>query len=72
MDWLHKAESYEDEKIRNYTSGMKFPASKDEVVTYAKSKHLPPDVVSRLENLPDKTYDNVAEMVVAAAKGSKD
>jgi len=55
--------------MKDYTAGMKFPASKNDVVEYARSKHLPPDVVSRLENLPDKTYDNVAEMVVAAAKG---
>jgi hypothetical protein len=71
MDWLNKSESYADNKMKDL-SGMNFPASKDEVVSYAKSKHLPPDVISRLERLPDKTYDNVAEMVVAAAKGSKD
>lgn len=69
MDWLNKAESYADDKMKDSTSGMKFPASKDEVVQYAREKHLPPDVISRLEKLPDKTYDSAAEMVVAAAKG---
>jgi hypothetical protein len=69
MDWLNKAESYVDDKVKNSTSGMKFPASKDQVVQYAREKHLPPDVISRLEKLPDKTYDSAAEMVVRLLSG---
>jgi len=42
-----------------------FPATKDQIVQHAKDSHLPPDVIERLEKLPNRKYDNVSDMVRA-------
>jgi hypothetical protein len=46
--------------------GMSFPATKDQILQHARDSHLPPDVLQKLDKLPDKKYDNIADMVRAA------
>ena len=48
--------------------GMSFPATKDQILQHARDSHLPPDVLQKLDKLPDKQYDNVADMVRAAMR----
>ena len=48
--------------------GMTFPVSKDEIVDNARRQHLPPEVLGRLERIPDKEYDNIGELVREAGK----
>ena len=63
---LQKAGVREGDKIPGQTEGMTFPASKDELVREARRQHLPPDVIKKLEDLPDKRYENISELVKAA------
>ncbi len=42
-----------------------FPATKDQIVQHARDSHLPPDVIDKLEKLPDKKYGNVSDMIRA-------
>lgn len=46
--------------------GMSFPATKDQILQHARESHLPPDVLGKLENLPNKRYDNIGDMIRAA------
>jgi hypothetical protein len=56
--------------MKDSASGMKFPASKDEIVSFARQQHLPTEVISQLEKIPDKKYDSLGEMIAAAARGA--
>lgn len=46
--------------------GLAFPATKDEIIDHARRSHLPPDILDKLQKLPDKKYDNVGEMIRSA------
>ncbi|MHB0913440.1 MAG: DUF2795 domain-containing protein [Armatimonadota bacterium] len=53
----------------DYPEGMVFPASKDDILAEGRRQHLPPEVMERLERLPDKKYSSVSEMVTTALRG---
>jgi hypothetical protein len=46
---------------------MNFPATKNEIVEYVKSKNADNNILERLQNIDDKEYQNSAE--VASAVG---
>jgi len=64
------SESFPQGIMKDSASGMKFPASKDEIVSFARQQHLPTEVISQLEKIPDKKYDSLGEMIAAAARGA--
>ena len=44
-------------------SGMSFPASKEELVSYAQNNGADEDTVRALRAMPPADYDNVAEVI---------
>ncbi len=70
QEWTHSAESGVEEKVRGIGSGMRFPASKSEIIAHAQNQHLPREVISQLQKLPDRTYDNLGDMVSSAVRAA--
>ncbi|MHB1001089.1 MAG: DUF2795 domain-containing protein [Armatimonadota bacterium] len=68
MDWLQKGTGFAQDKINDYTEGLNYPASKDEIVAHAREKNLPKEVIDRLEKLPDKQYNSSGEVISSAVK----
>lgn len=51
-----------------YAEGLLFPATKDQILAHARNRHLPGEVIDRLEKIPDKKYSNIGELISEAAK----
>ena len=47
--------------VRRWLEGLAFPASKREVVEYAREQGAPAFVVMSLENIPEAKYGSAAE-----------
>ena len=48
--------------VEHSLKGIDFPKSKNEIVSYAKSKNASNEIVSGLQELPDRTYNNAADL----------
>ncbi len=48
--------------VRRWLVGLDFPASRREVVSYARSQGAPAFVVMSLENIPPRRYRGAAEV----------
>jgi hypothetical protein len=48
--------------VEHALKGIDFPKSKNEIVSYAKSKNAGSEIVSGLQELPDRTYSNAADL----------
>jgi hypothetical protein len=48
--------------VEHALKGIDFPKSKNEIVSYAQSKNASNDIVSGLQELPDRTYNNAADV----------
>ena len=70
QDILKKAKEFGTDKIADYTEGVNFPASKRDIVDHAKKNNMPPEIVKRLEKLPDKEYKDISDLVVTTVKES--
>lgn len=42
--------------VQEYLSGINYPAKKEDLINHARSQSAPQDVISTLENLPDREY----------------
>lgn len=66
---MSKAKSFTQDQIDDYTSGLNFPASKSQVVEHARRQNVPSEVLSRLEEIPDKEYGSLGDVLKETAKG---
>lgn len=48
--------------IQKYLGGMDYPAGKDKLVEHAKSKGADEELISVLNNLPDREYNSAADV----------
>ena len=48
--------------VEHALKGIDFPKSKNEIVSYAQSKNASNEIVSGLQELPDRTYNNAADL----------
>ena len=48
--------------VEHALKGIDFPKNKNEIVSYAKSKNASSEIVSGLQELPDRTYNNAADL----------
>lgn len=44
-------------QVQKFLGGMNYPASKGDLVEHAKAKGADEDVISTLEQIPDREYD---------------
>ena len=56
------------DELQSSLSGADFPATKQELLDQARANGASTDVITTLENLPEKTYDAVSEVQEAFAK----
>ncbi len=50
-------------RIANYLDGAAFPSDKDALVAHASQRDAPDEVLTALDNLPDKSYGSLSEVV---------
>lgn len=48
--------------VEHALKGINFPKSKNEIVSYAKSNNASNEIVSELQGIPDRTYNNAADL----------
>jgi hypothetical protein len=49
-------------QIRNYLTGVRFPAKKDDIVRAARDQNAPDHILQALKNLPDREFRQVNEV----------
>jgi hypothetical protein len=58
--------SQSEQNFEQYLQGVEFPASKEELVSAAKSNDAPQHLIEHLEGLKDEAqYSNIEELSVA-------
>jgi hypothetical protein len=55
-------------QLQTHLKGMNYPASKEELVQYAKENGADENVCSALEQLPDEEYETPADVSKAVGK----
>lgn len=48
--------------VEHTLKGIDFPKSKNEIVSYAQQHSASEEIVSDLQQLPDRTYNNAADV----------
>ena len=48
--------------VEHALKGIDFPKSKNEILSYAKSNNASSEIVSDLQSIPDRTYNNAADL----------
>jgi hypothetical protein len=48
--------------VEHSLKGIDFPKSKNEIVQYAQNNKASNDIVADLQELPDRTYNNAADV----------
>jgi len=48
--------------VQHALKGIDFPKNKNEIVSYAQSQNASQDIVADLQELPDRTYTNAADV----------
>ncbi|MCE5322319.1 DUF2795 domain-containing protein [bacterium] len=48
--------------LMDFLKDVDYPASKDEIITLAEDHMVSKDIMSRLEQLPDREYINLADV----------
>ena len=51
--------------VQKHLKGASYPASKQDLVTRARTNHAPDDLVERIRMLPEHTYATPAEVMRA-------
>ena len=52
--------------LKDTLQGIKFPASKEQILQYAKEHNVPDNVMGMLEKVPDKVYTSIEEVIEKA------
>ncbi len=51
------------DQLMNYAKGVKFPASKQELLKAFESNNAPKEIIAALSKLPDKTYNSPQDLI---------
>lgn len=49
-------------EVSQVLAGLDFPATKQQMIDYAKSKNARPEVIKTLENLKSERFDTMAQV----------
>ncbi|MGZ7043779.1 MAG: DUF2795 domain-containing protein [Methanobacterium sp.] len=55
-------------QVEKSIKGIKFPASKQDLILHAESNNASDDVLNILENVPDKQFHSPVEISIAIGK----
>ena len=53
------------DQIMKFAKGVKFPTSKQDLVSAFKNNNAPKEVISVLDKLPDKNYNSPQDLISA-------
>jgi hypothetical protein len=51
--------------VAMFLSGLQFPATRDDVMLCAEDEYTPQEILDILEQIPDRNYSNMADVVSA-------
>lgn len=68
MEYSEYRESFDEDEFCECTENLTFPATKADILVQAGRQHLPAEIISELENLPDKCYNSVDELILSATQ----
>jgi hypothetical protein len=49
--------------LPRYLDGIRFPASRMDLIQHARQHHADPEMIEKLEEIPDDQYDSMDEVV---------
>lgn len=52
--------------IYSFMKDIDFPATKQDIIDHAEESNVSQDIIDRLEQLPDKQYNSIADVVKEA------
>jgi hypothetical protein len=56
-------------KVQKYLGGISYPATKQQLIEHARGNHADSEVLSTLQDVPDREYSGPDEVSKAVAKG---
>ena len=48
--------------VQKYLGGMAYPASKQDIIGYARSNNAPTEIMNEIDMIPDKSYNTPADV----------
>lgn len=54
--------------VQKFLAGVKYPATKDDLIKSAKGNQAPPEVMDEIENLPDDDYGGPQDVMKSYGK----
>jgi hypothetical protein len=61
-DVTHVAEKVRPVFVARYLKGVYLPATRHDLVNFARGRGAPPEVLSMLEQMPERSYDNAHQI----------
>jgi len=62
------AGSHSPATVAHFLKGIDFPAKKDDLVKHAKTQHADKDVLDVLNHMPEREYNNMADVMKGFGK----
>ncbi|MBI2954370.1 MAG: DUF2795 domain-containing protein [Chloroflexi bacterium] len=56
------------ENLTQFLGGIKFPCSKQDLISHARRNNAPRNVLDTLERIPDRTYNSMADVMSGVGK----
>jgi Protein of unknown function (DUF2795) len=56
------------ETVYNFLKGMKYPATKNELVQQIKKNNADTNVINAMESLPEKEYESQKDVILTGSK----
>lgn len=54
--------------VVDFVKDIKFPCTKEDLITFAEDNDAPQSVLDKLHKLPDKKYNSIQDLTTTAAK----
>lgn len=54
--------------IGTFIKDLQFPTTKQELLTTAEDNDAPPQILDRLQKLPDREYESITDVIESAAR----
>lgn len=64
--WQMEQSGYSATNIYNFLKDIDFPVTKQEIITYAEEHDVSEVILDRLEQLPDRLYESMADLMKEA------
>jgi len=55
-------------RVAEFLGGISFPCSKQDLITHARRKNAPKEVLDTLQRIPERTYNSMADVMSGVGK----